>query len=339
VEGEGRVSAVPDLAIVIPAYQAAHHLRRSLPAAVRASRGAPVVVVDSGSTDGTADVARSLGAEVIRLPERHGPAHNRNVGVERTAAEVVLFIDADCVAHPDTVDRVRRAFAEDPALVALTGSYDDDPPEGNFASLYMNLRHHHTHQHGQREDASFWAGCGAVRRAAFVQAGGFDAARFPSPQVEDIELATRMRPLGRLRLDPDLQVTHLKRWSLRSVVETDVLARAVPWSRLILQTGSVPADLNLRMSQRMAATLAPLVLAGPVLVAVALPLGRWEVAAGWGAAVGVSVCLNRGFVGFLARRRGAWLAARAYAFHQVHLTYSAATFALMALRHRLGLLR
>ena len=181
------MSAVPDLTIVMPAYNAAHHIPKTVPAALAAAKGARLLLVDPGSTDDTAEVARSLGAEVIRLPHRAGPAQARNVAVEQVDTELVLFIDSDCVAHPDVVDRVQAAFAADAGLVSLMGSYDAEPPERNFFSQYMNLRHHITHQHANRDHAGFWAGCGAVRRSAFNRAGGFDVERFPRPMIEDIE--------------------------------------------------------------------------------------------------------------------------------------------------------
>ena len=235
--------------VVVPAYNAEAHLREVLSAAQRAGPDGAVVAVDAGSTDATARIAEELGARVIRLPKRAGPAEARNAGAREASAEVILFIDSDCVAHPDVVERVRSAFAEDPELVSLTGSYDAFPREPGFFSQYMNLRHHFTHQVAQREPATFWAGCGAVRRDAFLRLGGFDAERYPSPQIEDIELGMRLARLGKTRLDPQLNVTHLKRWTGRSVVATDVRRRAVPWARLILESGEVPNDLNLRSSQ------------------------------------------------------------------------------------------
>ena len=57
-----------------------------------------------------------------------------------------------------------------------------------MVSQYRNLLHHFVHQHGHAEASTFWAGCGAIRRAAFDAVGGFDAARFPRPSIEDIEL-------------------------------------------------------------------------------------------------------------------------------------------------------
>lgn len=324
------------IAVVIPAYNAAGLLPEVVEAARGAAGDARVLVVDAGSTDGSGRVAEQLGAEVVRLPRREGPARARNIGVTHVDADVVLFLDSDCVARPDVVERVRSAFESDPGLVALCGSYDDAPRDPGFFSQYMNLRHHYTHHRANREEATFWAGCGAVRRDAFLAIGGFDAKRFPRPQIEDIELGYRLRRHGRTRLDPALQVTHLKRWTLRGTVYTDIAQRGVPWSRLLLEHGDLPDDLNLRFGQRVAAALAPFALVAIPAAAAATIAGRPVLALAALALLGLSLGLQFDFVRELARLRGAGFAARAWLFHQVHLTYSAATYALCWLGHRLG---
>ncbi len=337
----------PTVSIVIPAYNAESTLGRVVGAAMEACGGDGVIVVDAGSSDATAEVARELGVRVVQLQRRAGPAEARNFAVQHARSDVVLFIDSDCVPHSDVVRRVREAFDSNPSLVSLTGSYDDAPPDPGFFSQYMNLRHHFTHQEANQENATFWAGCGAVRRTSFLQVGGFDAERYPEPQIEDIELGLRLAPLGDRRLDPDLQVKHLKRWTLRSVVGTDIRSRAIPWSRLILEQGELPNDLNLRSRQRLAGAVAPLaLLAVPILLAGAIGLlfpwmlGGWSGAA-WPALLGslsviaLSVFLSWGLVRCFARLRGARFAFGGWLFHQVHLTYSTATFALCWLLHRL----
>ncbi|MCG8589531.1 MAG: glycosyltransferase [Proteobacteria bacterium] len=321
--------------VVIPAYNAEAQLRRSLPALLAGGEEAQVRVVDAGSTDATAQVAAEFGVEVLQFERRTGPAEARNAGASGAEGDVLLFLDADCVPQASLIRRVREAFQRDPQLVSLCGSYDAHPPDFGFFSQYMNLRHHLTHQRARREGASFWAGCGAVRKAAFERAGGFDAARFPEPMIEDVELALRLAPLGRMRLDPTLQVTHLKRWTLISTIGTDVRRRAIPWSRLIAETERLPDDLNLRVRERFAAALAPFAL----LAAVGLPLALWF---GIGpAAIGCAVVIGGSFAlgapvlyGFL-RLRGVWFALRAWLFHQIHLTYSGITFAICMGLHRL----
>jgi glycosyltransferase involved in cell wall biosynthesis len=321
--GEGPMMSV-NLTVVIPAYNAAKFLPRSLSAWLELTP--QVVVVDPGSHDGTADLAASLGARVLRLGHRAGPAEARNVGAAAVETEVVLFVDADCVPRGDVVARMAEAFAADDELVSLTGSYDDAPPERNFASLYMNLRHHAVHQHAKREGSSFWAGCGAVRRSVFAAAGGFDAARYPLPMVEDIELGMRLQPLGMTRLDPTILVTHLKRWTLGAAIWTDVFCRALPWSELIVQSRDMPRDLNLELRWRVAAALAPLAL-------LALPTALLLTWAGWPLSAAaallpllLSLWLQRDLLRVFLRGGGAVFAALAWTFHQVHLIYRSAAF-------------
>jgi GT2 family glycosyltransferase len=332
VEESPTTKTTLEVSVVIPAYNAAETLPRVLEALREAGDVAPIVI-DAGSSDDTGAVARALGARVHRLPRRAGPAEARNQGVDLSDAEVVLFIDSDCVPHQDVVARVRSAFAADPDLVSLTGSYDADPPEQNFFSQYMNLRHHFTHQRARQEGASFWAGCGAVKRAAFLAVGGFDAARYPRPMIEDIELGHRIAAMGRTRLDPALQVTHLKHWTLRSVVETDIRHRAIPWAELILRSGSMPDDLNLERSQRVAAALAPVALSSPVLITLGALWAQPWIAAVAALCLGASLHLHRNLLAFFRNTRGASFAVRAWMFHQVHLTYSATTLAACAVYH------
>jgi hypothetical protein len=233
------------------------------------------------------------------------------------------------------VDRVIRAFAEDPGLAAVFGSYDDDPRAPALVSRYRNLLHHFVHQEGNSQAATFWAGLGAVRRAVFLAVGGFDAARFARPSIEDIELGYRLRRAGhRIRLDRALQGKHLKRWGLWSMLRTDVTCRALPWARLILETRHAPEDLNLRASQRVSC-----VLSG---VALAAALGApW-----WWPLVGVSAlallgiaAINRRFYALLWRRGGARLTALGFALHVLYFIYSAASFAYASLEARVRIAR
>lgn len=308
------------LGIVVPALEAS----RTLDAVLEALKGAEAVVVDAGSRDDTAARARSRGARVVELPSRAGPAAARNAGVAELDTDVVLFLDADCVPRWDVLSRVREAFDSDAGLVSLTGSYTVETPARSFAARYMNLRHYYTHQGARRERATFWTGCGAVRRDAFLAVGGFDAARFPNG-MEDMELGLRLAERGATRLDPELQVTHLKRWTLRSLIHAEVCHRAIPWARLIFERGHLPHDLNARTSQRWATLIAPLSLAALVLLPWAIASGAWPVAACALAALGASVALNAGLLRLFAARFGTGFAVAGWLFHQLHLVYSSAT--------------
>src|SRR5690606_27163359 len=109
---------------------------------------------------------------VIALEHRGGPARARNRGVQQAQGEIVVFLDADVCAHPDTLARFDEHF-RDSAAAAVMGSYDDSPADPSFVSQFKNLFHHFVHQHSRSEAWTFWAGCGAIRRDIFLASGGF----------------------------------------------------------------------------------------------------------------------------------------------------------------------
>ena len=180
-----------------------------------------LLIVDDGSEipAGPVDHPR---ISVLRLPGSLGPAAARNEGASRATGDVLVFVDADVVVHPEGIGRIRRAFDSEPELAALFGSYDDDPFDPGIVSAFRNLLHHHVHTSAAGPASTFWAGLGAIRREAFDEAGGFDAARYPQPSVEDIDLGLRVSAAGGLiRLDPSVRGTHLKAWTLLDMLEAD----------------------------------------------------------------------------------------------------------------------
>ena len=100
-----------------------------------------VIVVDDGSRDGSAEVARRFGARVIESDEPRGPAVARNLGAAAASGRYLFFIDADCVVHDDTLALAAQVVAREPETDALFGSYDDHPPGRGFSARYKNLFH------------------------------------------------------------------------------------------------------------------------------------------------------------------------------------------------------
>jgi len=315
------------LTVIVPVHNGGEALFRCLSAlAGSARRPDEVIVVDDGSTDGSATMADRLGATVLTLTGGpFGPATARNRGADRAAGDALVFIDADVAVHRGTLGRIEHYLSHHPEVDALFGSYDDTPPDPGLASVYKNLLHHDTHQRSRLDASTFWAGCGAIRSDAFRACGGFDQ-HYTRPSIEDIELGVRLRRLGyRVWSCPDVQATHLKRWTLGGLLRTDIFTRAVPWSRLIIRTGSLPNDLNVGTVGRISAAAAWVTTAAS-LAAVREP---WA----WLALI-PAFCLfwacNLGFLSLVRRRKGMLFCLGAASLHLLYYLYSSSTFAVVA---------
>jgi glycosyltransferase involved in cell wall biosynthesis len=251
-----KASAKPLATVIVPCYNSKAHLEACL-ASLSRSRDVEFecIVVDDGSTDGSLELAQSLGFRTVSTGTRSGPARARNLGAEHASADLLIFIDADVEVHDDTIARFVQCFADEPDATAVMGSYDEKPADPGFLSQYRNLMHAFFHSTGRRAATTFWSGCGAIRKAVFLEYGGFSL-EFNRPAIEDIELGYRLKSGGhRLMLDRDIQVTHRKRWTFWQMVKTDVFDRAIPWTELIFTHGRMPNDLNLRYSQRLSVLL------------------------------------------------------------------------------------
>jgi hypothetical protein len=288
--GKSRMGCMLRLTAVVPATNSPPTLDRCL-AAIRTASDAPdeVIVVD-------------------RL-DAAGPAAARNAGVLTSSGDVVVFVDADVEVHEDAFTRIRAAFEEDPELAAVFGSYDDRPSASGLVSVFRNLLHHHVHQTSAGPAETFWAGLGAVRVSAFEGVGGFDAERFKTPSVEDIDLGMRLAASGRrITLDPRIQGKHLKAWTLASMIRTDLVSRGIPWVGLLLRRRSSSGALNLGWRHRLSA--------GSCVI------GVGAFAAQEGALLllvpPALVVLNRSFYSLLLRRGGPLMATAGVMLHALH---------------------
>ena len=320
------------VSVIVPVYNGGAAFRRCLEAlATLSPRPFELIVVANGDTDGSGDAAASAGPTVIRVPTASGPALARNLGAHAARGSILFFVDADVVVPHDAVRRVIELFAQDPALDAVMGSYDDEPGDPGFLSQYRNLLHHYVHQQGREDASTFWGACGAIRRELFMARGGFSEA-YRRPSIEDIELGYRLKESGaRLRLCKSLQVKHLKRWTAWSMLRTDLFQRAIPWTLLIHSRRRAPNDLNLSVQGRLSTAAA-------MLLALGLVCGLWWTPAFLAAGIAAVTLagVNRDFYRFCLRKRGVGFLCRVVPWHWLYFVYSGVGFALGTAWHILG---
>ncbi len=203
----------------------------SLAADAAAWQGLEVVVVDTGSRDGTVAAVRGARPEVRVLPlVNTGFARAANAGVRATHAPVVVVANADVRFEPGAVAALAGALEEhgDLGAVGPEVRYPDGTlqasarrrPDTTTAVLHALLgriradnpwtRRYHARDldPGRAREVDWLSGCAlALRRSAVEQVGGFDPGYFL--YVEDVDLAERLRAAGwRLRYEPRARVRH-----------------------------------------------------------------------------------------------------------------------------------
>jgi len=309
------------LSAILPVHADGPAFRRSL-AALRAADPPfdEVVVVCDGPAPGAAEAAASAGFLVVSRERSGGPAAARNDAARAASGDVIFFVDSDVAVHPQIVARLRDAFARTD-VDAVVGVYDNQPPASNFFSRYKNLLQRFIHLAARSEGATFWGACGGIRREALWSVGGFDE-RFDRPSVEDIDLGYRLTSAGyRIEFRKDLEVTHLKRWTLVSLLKSDIFRRAIPWTWLMMRESNVRRDLNLRYRHRLAGVLSCTLLAAVPFVVVS-NVARLVAAVSAALLVGIDHSLWR----FFRAHGGFVFATTGLVWHWVYYAYSTVAF-------------
>lgn len=198
-----------DFSVIIPARNAAADLAEGLAAiAAGHSRLRPleVIVVDDGSTDDTASVAKALGARLIRLAGL-GPAVARNAGAKAASGALLVFLDADCVPEDGCFEALMTPFA-DPRVAGTRGSYTSQQRRLLPRFVQLEMEEKQARLATSSEITLLDTVCAAYRRSVFLEEGGFDET-LPATSVEDAEFSFRLAAKGmRLIYAAEARVRH-----------------------------------------------------------------------------------------------------------------------------------
>jgi len=313
------------ISVIVPVHNGADFLNRSLQAICDAKNDeTEIIVVDDGSTDAGGELASRYTDKVLRLEKKSGSACARNFGAVEADGEILFFVDADVVVGRDSIEFLENFFRGEPQYAAVFGSYDDAPAETDFFSQYRNLIHHYFHQLSPAEAETFWSGCGAVRKDVFQAVNGYNGNLYSRPSIEDIEFGYRLREEGyRIRLEKNFQAKHLKKWSFRNIIRTDIFYRALPWSRLLVENRGRRHTLNADLTQKISAGAAWLTVLS--VLAAALVTREFLFASLLGLAVifGLNWQLHK----FFWRKKGPVFVVGALAMQILYYLYSSLVFA------------
>ncbi|HEU4712557.1 MAG TPA: histidinol-phosphate transaminase [Pyrinomonadaceae bacterium] len=250
------MSAKKQISVVIAVRDGEAHLAQCLTSLLaRGNENFEVVVVDDCSSDQTATIASKLPCRLVTSKRRVGPGKARNLGVDQASGDFIFFTDADVVCAPDVVERAANFLTTNPDVAGVIGAYTKYTPPTNFVSRYKNLQHHFVHHQSAGTVAAFFTACGMIRREAFEAAGRFNE-DFADCALEDLELGLRLDAKGyKVVLNPALQVTHLKHYTLRRLVWIEFVQRAIPYTLYLLNQRRLPNELSIQWHQRISCVL------------------------------------------------------------------------------------
>ncbi|MDD1729767.1 MAG: glycosyltransferase [Methanospirillum sp.] len=218
------------ISVIIPAYNEEKRIERSLSALT--SQTVPremyeIIVVDGGSHDQTRTIAAEY-ADQVFIQESDRVAGARNDGFARSHYDLVATTDADSVVAPNWVEHVIKSFS-DPEVVVSFGpvtSIDKTPENRRYSLLFNGLM-----RFGAMTSLYYYTlGCNtAFRKQALMQAGMYrilDAG-------DDLEIAVRMRKMGKVKFAPDMKVG----FDFRRYDQFGFWKTIYEWYSIVLQGG------------------------------------------------------------------------------------------------------
>ncbi|MBF0563891.1 MAG: TIGR04283 family arsenosugar biosynthesis glycosyltransferase [Nitrospirae bacterium] len=246
-----RQSVKTRVSIVMPVLNEAGTLARTL-SGLELDEECELIVVDGGSGDDTAEIARRFISEPTGrfisesagrfksgftgsvIESQRGRGAQLHIGAGLATGEILFFLHADCVAPPRAIDAIRATMANGTILAgAFDLAIDSSRTIFRFIEFAANLRSRLTNvPYG---DQGLF-----MRKADYVNTGGFS----PIPLMEDVEFALRLRKRGRVVFLKDRITSSPRRWEEEGIVYTTVRN----WTLVFLYTvfGVSPRALKRR---------------------------------------------------------------------------------------------
>lgn len=246
----------PTISVVIPAYNAAHLLDRSIASVLDQSHPVDeVLVVDDGSSDNTAEVVARYDAPVRLVSKPNGGAASaRNAGVRAATSEWIAFLDADDRWLPEKVERVLALAAGQPEAGLLYTDAEVIGLDGRSTGRFLEDKGPVTGWAFERLLSSFFVLPSTVvaRRSLLIEAGLFNETM---RHAEDYDLCLRLARLTQFALLPEALTLYQRQ---PNSLTTHLLAEDeahIPLFRRLLADGQLSASQRATIERRLAQSL------------------------------------------------------------------------------------
>lgn len=200
----------PALSVIIPCRNGTNYLAEAVASVQEQALDIPleIIVVDDGSTDATAELARSLGCTVVSIPHS-GLSAARNTGLAKARGDCILFLDHDDLLRPGSLHTLLAALneAEDADMVLARAQDFVSPELCEEEKRKVVVRPEPYH--------GLMSGAMLFRRPVFERVKGFDEARATAQTLDFLQQAQQagvgMRKIDPITVDRRLHLTNMGR--------------------------------------------------------------------------------------------------------------------------------
>jgi glycosyltransferase involved in cell wall biosynthesis len=206
------------ISVILPSYNSEKTIEAVLTALKKQTFKKPfeIILVDS-SIDTTPDIVRSKfpGIKYIHLPEKTDPGTARNIGLKESKGDIILFIDSDCVARDNWIEKmVHIQKATDYAAVGGAVVNGNDPHSKIAWAGYMAEFREFIPQQPEKEVSHIPTCNISYKRKYLEELGGFNPDYYPQ---EDLDFNYRLCKTGaKILFNPQIQVAHNHRTETRA---------------------------------------------------------------------------------------------------------------------------
>ncbi|OYW71566.1 MAG: hypothetical protein B7Z37_27455, partial [Verrucomicrobia bacterium 12-59-8] len=206
----------PRISVVVCTRNGDHTLRECLASLVALNYpNFEILVIDDGSRDVTAEVAKSFPQVRYQFQEHAGLSVARNLGASLATGSIIAYTDDDCIAHPDWLLHLSHGFADE-TIIAAGGPNIPPRPRNQIERVVAAAPGAPAHVLLSDTEAEHLPGCNlAIRKEALERIGGF-LAEFKTAG-DDVDICWRLRETGgRLRFVAGAMVWHHRRFTIRA---------------------------------------------------------------------------------------------------------------------------
>ncbi len=195
------------VSIIIPTYNRAFLLPGLIGALLSQDYPSEIIIIDDGSTDNTAEIVKKYPVKYV-YQKNSGPASARNLGVEESSGDLIVFTDSDCVPQKDWISNLLEGFTADD-VGAAAGSYTIANPESLLATcIHEEIKLRHLRFKNKKYIHAFGSYNVAIKRKVFETVGGFNKG-YLAASGEDNDLSYKILRAGyNIKFQEDALVAH-----------------------------------------------------------------------------------------------------------------------------------